>query len=81
MKSFILDFYNSKEYNKPILFYSLFSAWLLSLPFEGQILSSLYFKNSLDLSKLSLIIIGVLIVGLVSAGYLVDNIIKAKKIS
>ncbi|NLC03196.1 MAG: helix-turn-helix transcriptional regulator [Tissierellia bacterium] len=81
MKRFIIDLYNSKEYNKPILFYSLFSAWLLSLPFEGQILSSLYLKNSLDLSNLSLIIIGVLIIGLISAGYFVDNIIKAKKVS
>lgn len=80
MKNLLMDFYNSKDNNRPILFYSFFSAWLLSLPFKGQILSCLYSNYSLDLSYLSFIIIGVLIIGHMSAGYLIDNISKAKKV-
>ena len=79
MKKLLIDFHNSKDNNEAILFYSLFSAWLLTLPFEGQILSCLYSHYSMDLKNLSFLIIGVLIIGHIAGGYLVDDIKKARK--
>ena len=71
-------FYKNKEI-MPILFFSLFSAWLLSIPFYGQLLACLYEKNNVVLKNASLISIIPHYLGLLFSGYIVDSLQKAKK--
>lgn len=79
MGKFKVDFSIDGGNTNSILFFSLFSAWLLSFPFLGQVLYGLYGKYSAGLENLSLVIILALFIGHISAGYIVDDIRKAKK--
>lgn len=80
MKKLKIDFLRDQDYNIDfILFFSLFSAWILSFPFLGQVLDCIYYKQSIDFGNLSLLLIVAAFLGLLTAGYIIDNIIKAKK--
>lgn len=80
MRKLKIDFLTAKDDNTNcILSFSLFSAWLLSFPFLGQVLYCLYGKYSIDLGNLTLIIIAFLLLGQLTAGYIIDNIRKAKR--
>lgn len=81
MKKYKIDFL-ATEVNETnfILFFSLFSGWVLSFPFLGQVLYCLYDNCSADLSNLSLLIITSLFLGLVTGGHIVNDIGKAKRV-
>src|SRR5665648_310459 len=79
MGKFKVDFSMDRYNTNSILFFSLFSAWLLSFPFFGYVLYGLYGKYSVGLENLSLIIIAALFIGHISAGYIIDDSRKAKK--
>lgn len=80
MKKIKMDFLRLEDNNTSfVLFFSLFSAWLLSFPFLGQVLYCLYDKNSIDLSDITLFIITSFFIGLISAGYIIEDIIKARR--
>lgn len=72
----LIDGLSNKEF---ILFFSLFSGWQLSFPFLGQVLDGLYSKNGINLNNLSLFVTGSAFLGLITAGYFIDDIIKAKR--
>lgn len=62
-----------------ILFFSLFSAWLLTIPFHGQLIYCLYGKFNIDLRNIPLISISAHFLGLIFSGYIVDSLNKANK--
>lgn len=77
-----MKFSNSDVNNRNIILHiTFFSAWLLSLPFLGQVLYGLYDSYSISMDSLSLITTFSLFLGLLSGGFIVDNIEKSKKIS
>lgn len=68
------------EKNLSLLAHSLFSAWMLSLVFEGQILFALAKKHNKD--PLPLVFFGVfcIFLGLVISGFIVNSKNKARKL-
>lgn len=63
-----------------ILFFSLYSGWLLAFPFEGQIFYALGEYNSIAIQNMLLFGIVAHFIGLISCGLLVKNICEAKRI-
>ncbi|RNC28527.1 MAG: Transcriptional regulatory protein DegU [Candidatus Dichloromethanomonas elyunquensis] len=73
-----------KELNKQKLFstlsFSLFFGWLLSFPFEGQVLSSLLESQALSYSFLNLAALCAHFTGLITGGFIINKLPAAKTV-
>ena len=69
----------STEHNLSVIVFSLFFAWILSFPFEGQVLYSLADSYSMDASRMVFIAISAHFLGLFTGGFLVKDMPAAKK--
>lgn len=68
-----------KERTLSVMVFSLFFGWILSFPFEGQILYSLSDQYQIDADNMIFSAIAATLLGLFSGGYFADNIRKAKQ--
>ena len=66
--------------NLPIVVFSLFSAWLLSIPFEGRILYALLDKYQISAQPIVLGAMAAHCAGLILCGFFVKNMRAAKRL-
>ncbi|HOR86632.1 MAG TPA: LuxR family transcriptional regulator, partial [Bacillota bacterium] len=71
---------NLDERKLSVIFFSLFSSWLLAFPFEGQILYSITDYYCVSAYRYVFIVIAAIFTGLFSGGFIARNRKTAKNL-
>jgi len=67
------------ERSLSIIAFSLFSAWLLAFPFEGQVLYAMAAKHGIDISTMVFGAVAAHLAGLFACGFFVKNLAAARR--
>ena len=68
------------DHNLTVIIFSLFFAWILSFPFEGQVIYSIAAQYALDADTMVFAAISAHLIGLFSGGFIVKDSAAARKL-